>query len=120
LKSLRLYPARKLGASLSAAIEKAKKINIISISLGFAAMLRIFSSESKRKYETRLGKLFSSLSEIRFRDDYELRHHSFCLGRQTPANPIATKVLQCLPHFSSVRVRARRRCRPAISVMKTI
>jgi hypothetical protein len=74
-------------------------------------MLRIFSSESKSKNETQLGKLFSSVSEIGFRDDYELRHHSFL---------IATKVLQCLPHFSSVRVRARRQCRPAISVTKTI
>jgi hypothetical protein len=41
-------------------------------------MLRIFSSESKSKNETQLGRLFSSPSEIGFRDDYELRHHSFC------------------------------------------
>jgi hypothetical protein len=59
-------------------IEGIRRKNIIDMALGFTAMTRIFSAKSKAKIEAQLEVLFTSLTEINTRAEYEARHRSFC------------------------------------------
>jgi len=59
-------------------IERTKRKNIIEMSLGFTAMVRVFSKSSKAQIEAMLEEFFSRLPEIGTRGEYESRHRSFC------------------------------------------
>lgn len=48
------------------------------MALGFTAMTRIFSEGSKPKIATKLGGLFSTLTEIHSPQGYATLHRSFC------------------------------------------
>ena len=56
----------------------AKRKNIIEMALSFAAMLRNFAEGSNDRIGAKLEEFFLGLGEIRDRDDYDLRHRSFC------------------------------------------
>jgi hypothetical protein len=48
------------------------------MALGFTAMTRIFSAQSKGRIEAQLEVLFSTLEGINSREEYEALHRSFC------------------------------------------
>lgn len=59
-------------------IGETKRKNIVEIGLSFTAMTRLFARGSKRAIESKLLELFSTLTEINTREEYEQRHRSFC------------------------------------------
>lgn len=59
-------------------VEGTKRKNIIEMAVGFTAMLRIFAEGSNDRIAAKLEQFFLRLAEIRNRDDYEVRHRSFC------------------------------------------
>jgi hypothetical protein len=59
-------------------IEGTKRKNIIEIALEFTAMIRLFVKGSKKLITEKLEEFFLGLAEIHIRDDYEVRHRSFC------------------------------------------
>jgi hypothetical protein len=52
--------------------------NIVEIACDFSSMMRVFSKGSKEKIKSKLEKHFSSLTNIKTREDYEAFHLTFC------------------------------------------
>jgi hypothetical protein len=58
--------------------EEAKKNNILDMALTFTAMMRVFSTGSRKRIADKLSDLASRLREVTSADDYEKLHKDFC------------------------------------------